>query len=223
MGFEIRACFGTQQVKEMPSDQYGMLNLLLLLSKLPKGLTESDFLQFSEMDSAQRDSYGFGKNFTARIERFFKSFKKEGSAFYNMINIKSFSVNSENYYKIQKDRLELVFDMIARSQFANMISERRLFQDLVEIMLCQCRAILSLVTQHKRQGANEIEPELVTAHLNQGMWQSTCSKTWTIDHHLDRFNHYILTNVQFLFHNERFEEIVQDIFTANENQVSQEK
>jgi hypothetical protein len=83
-----------------------------------------------------------------------------------MISIRHFSANEENFYKIRKDRIEVVHDMIVNSKFQNMVTEKRLFYDLIEIQLCQARIILQHITNKKRQGPNEIEPELITAHLN---------------------------------------------------------
>ena len=60
---------------------------------------------------------------------------------------------------------------------------------------------------------NEIEPELVTAHLNVGMWSYPCVKL-DLNYPLERFNEYILPNILSLIQSDWIAANIQDILTS---------
>ena len=50
-----------------------------------------------------------------------------------MISVREFCITKENYYKIHKDRSSLLFYMVSSAQYTKMISERRLYKNLIEL------------------------------------------------------------------------------------------
>ena len=78
--------------------------------------------------------------------------------------------------------------------------------------------MLLAVKCNRRQGPCEIEPELVSAHLDVGMWAHSSSQM-QIENSVERFNEYILCNVQHVFASEWLENNVGAIFSNEERFV----
>ena len=85
------------------------------------------------LDFAVKNTYGESKDLENRLCKFVDYFSKSDSAFHQMIKVREFVFTKENYYKIHKDRAGLAFYMISSAQYEGMVSERRLYKNLIEL------------------------------------------------------------------------------------------
>ena len=217
--FEIRGILGTQQLKTLEPENYGMLNFLLLLCKTPKGLCKSDIDMMSQLTFAVKATFGQGgTDFELRFRRFIDTLTQSDSAFHKTVEVRKFLLTDENYYKIHKNQIDLLDDTIKNASFPSMVTETRLYKNLIEMCQQQARTILSAVSVERRHGPHEIEPELVTAHLQVGMW-SCPNSTISMSHPAERFTEYILGNITQILNSDWLVNKICEIFNDEDKLV----
>lgn len=138
-----------------------------------------------------------------------------------MIQVSKFTSSQEDYYKVEKSRMHLVYFMISAAQYSNQLSERRLYKKIICICAAQARGVLVQVSKLKRHGAGQITPGLVSAHIGVGMW-SDGKQAPEITLAVERFNEYLLTNVQAMLQSDWLDENIAEIYSEDKNTVARE-
>ena len=58
---------------------------------------------------------------------------RSDAAFHQVVKVRRFAPTGENYFKIHRDRIDLLESTLRGSAFPGIVSERRLYKHLIEL------------------------------------------------------------------------------------------